>query len=469
MRKFILLAFSFCVLTFLNAQEQRVSILPKKNIHVITKDDIKNTNLYSNVSGFISAELYLQADSSFVVEINYSANSNYYKTRTEYTFVALQIYRDSLNEALSNAVDQSGRVIHLMGTTAVGLGYYSVVNTIATSNASSSGKLPLAAYMLSAGSSFFIPFYATQNKPFTLAQASMSFHGQTRGILYGMALSEVLYEKRPTTDLASYYYPDPEFYEESRKNRNINRNVLLYSGFAGSVGLGLANNYVAKKFNYSVGQASMNQLAFDFGTLHGLAYSEMTGMLGHNSKGTFGMLLASSTLYGFAGHYYAMQKNYSLGDAIVMRNTLFLGTSLTIPFLTLFELRNEDPVVYTMFAGSVLGALGGNYILQDKTFTTKDALMISLGNVTGGFFGLGTAFLIMPDSAKKPETWISFGGVIGAFAGSYLMYNYVESRPLRNNKLTDVSCALGVNPLGFMKTNYESSNAMPGVTLNVTF
>ncbi|OQA95135.1 MAG: hypothetical protein BWY22_02268 [Bacteroidetes bacterium ADurb.Bin217] len=454
----------------LKAQEKQVAIIPQHNITVITQEIAQKYSLFTNVAGFQRAELFQSPDSLFTIEISFKNSTGFYKNRSSWTYQEISHFRDSMSLIISNyrqeGLNQDGRTMLLVGNTLVGLGYYSVASTIYAADKSNGAKLPIATYMFSAAASYFLPYYTTMNRQVTRAQASMSFHGQTRGLLYGIGLCNVLYNYKPTYPEGYVYSISDEQRKIYDKNYETNKHVELFSTFAGGVGFGLGGNYLAKKQNLSIGQASVHQLGVDFGLLQGLSCIMLFDITG--KKATWGTVLGSGLAWGVAGNYIANQRDYPVGDALMIRNALLLGSTLPLPFIAANDPSDEKYYIYGVAGGSLLGLAYSKLLLDERSYTTGDALLVSLGEISGGLLGLGVGYLIMPEQHTHPA-YIITGGTLGAIGGFALMKKYVSGNVYK--KQDKISYNFQVNPLGFFQESlYTSAEySLPAVMLHVTF
>lgn len=454
----------------LHAQEKQIAIIPQNNITVITQEIAQKYSLFTNVAGFQRAELFQSQDSLFIIEISFKNSTGYYKTRSPWTYQEISHFRDIMSLIISNyrqeVLNQDGRTMLLVGNSLVGLGYYSVASTIFASDKSRSEKIPIATYMVTAAASYFLPYYTTMNKQVTQAQASMSFHGQTRGLLYGLGLSNMLYEFKSTSPQEYDFSTSEEEWEQYQKNNESNMHVKLFSAFAGGVGFGLGSNYLAKQQSLSIGQASVHQLGIDFGLLQGLSYTVLFDIT--NKKALWGTVLGSGLAWGVAGNYIANQRDYTLGDAFMVRNAILLGSTLPLPFISAYNPSDEKQYLYGAVGGSLLGLAYSKLLLDERSYTTGDALLVSLGEISGGLLGLGAGYLIMPEQHTHPA-YIITGGTLGAIGGFALMKKYVSGNVYK--KQDKISYNFQVNPLGFFQESLHTSSeySLPAVMLHVTF
>lgn len=455
----LLIISSILINTQTYAQERQIRFFSEHNIDVVTKDIAEKYSLYPDIDGFQRAELFQINDSLFAIEIIFRNDEDTYRTRTQLTSEELSQLRNNLSTLIRNynqsVINQEGRAMLMVGNTLMGLSYYAVAPTIIVSNKISGNKLPIATYMFTAATSYFLPYYITQNKSVTMAQASMSFHGQSRGLLYGLGLSNLI-----STYTSSYDYSD-EYWEKYQKNQHF----TLLSTLSGGVGFGLGSYYLAKHQNMSIGQASVHQLGIDYGLLQGVSYIEMFNI--SNKKNIWGTVLGTGVVWGIAGNYFANQRDYSVGDAIMIRNTIFLGATLPLPIVALYD-GNFNNYLYAGIGGSLLGIAYSKLLLEKRSYTSGDALLVSLGKISGLLLGLGAGFLIMPESHDHPF-YVIAGGTLGTIGGFRLMNNYVSKNG--NIKEEKISCNIHINPLGLFQevNNTSPESGTPIIQLHITF
>jgi len=467
--KLLILSISLLLMTgYTYSQEKSIAFFEEEGISIIKSEFAEKAKLFTEYAQFKEAKLYRLADSSFAVEIFYVKDQTDFKDRTIYSKEELHIYLDSIQKIISAnyqnfALDQSGRTPLLISSSILGLSYYGVLSAIYIGNHSSDFKGPLSAYMLGAGASYAIPYFLTKDKNVTKAQASMIFHGQTRGAFLGLALANSF---KPTLN-------DSDF--------------SILSSMSVSVGAGVLNNYIAKTNNYNIGQASTFQMAVDAGIINGALlgvlfqkdydytndYKVQQENQNKNERILFGTILTSSIVHGYLGKRVADKNNYTLGDAIFMRNSGVLGSIITLPFLALSENSNDKVVVSSLLAGEVVGSIYGAYALKGKEYSNSDGALLTLSHVSGGLLGTGLGVLLVPNKAdSKDGAIIATGTAVGSLAGFFIMKNALDKK-YKSIKKDEMSLNFNINPMGLygkrLGFNSEQLGSMPIVNMNLTF
>lgn len=434
------LLFSFLFLS-LFSQERQIAFFPESKVFTIDKKLASKSNLFANYIGFENAMLFEITPLTFVLEISYKINGSLFKKRLMMNVEEKNNFINDLSVQLKTSnksfdINQSGRSAFLIGSTVTSLGYYS--HAVPTMLDIEPGKSFIAMYMLTAGAGFVLPYVLTKDIEITRPQASMSFYGQSRGIGHGLMLTYII---------------DTE--------ADIRAAEAVSTLF--SVGEGLAGFHLAKKWDYSRGDASIFQLGGDIGVGYGFLFADVFGFYDYNENFN-GRRILTSGLVGNAiglvgGKYLADTRNYTLGDAIVLRENIGLGILVSNSIVDYFVSDDNDEITpYTVatIAGTAAGGALGMYLLQGKDFSVNQGIMIGLGEIAGGLIGLGTGYLIADEDNMAPYL-LTFSS-IGAAAGYALLFNNYAKK-IELNETQNLSLNLSINPAGFMGfTDYKFRN-----------
>lgn len=453
MKKFIAILIFSITTTFVFAQEKLVPFFDNQTIISIQSDVAKRNNWFIDYPNFRDARIFILPDSTYALEVFYIQNDTLFKDRKIITAQRKKVFTDSLLAIMPPVItpeakiNQEGRVPLLIGSSLVSLGYYGTAAALITSNHTSSSKWPFAAYMFTGAAGILTPYFLTKDKNITLAQASITFHGQSRGILHGYAIA----------------YSIDEYMDETWAHS---------IGLTTSILEGVGTYQLAKKMNLTNGQASMYQMGIDAGLVGGLLISDFFKLYSKPTMSpVWGTVLGSSLVFGATSLYASTKFDYTTGDAVFLRSSMALGALLPLPFVQEYKPMTSKAYTISVFSGGITGALAGHYIIKDRDISLSQGMYITLGEITGALLGLGTGYLIMPTNSSNAPSYLLWGSSIGAVAGYSLMSLIV----LNNTpKKSPISCDLNINPAGIFyakkfNTNQDYRYSMPIVNCNFAF
>ncbi len=479
MRKILIVIILGLLAVTVMAQEKQVPFFPESKTYTITKKVAKKSGLFSEYKQFEEAKLFVLPDSSFILEILYNEGGFILKDRDlmskseKAAFIKQLKEKGSANNATLE-IDQSGRSALLLGNTLMGLSYYgpTMIGMLDLNDY----KLNIATYMLTAGLGYIIPYTTTKKTPVTRAQASMMFHGQTRGILHGMATAFII-DSDYYNDNHEHYNDDGlDYYGSNYEGQKNDRRIRYAFGTLFSVGEGIAGFHLAKKWDFGRGEASIFQLGGDVGASYGLLASDVLGLYEDGTPQTvqtaFGVSLLSSAAGYYFGKKFADKHEYTLGDAIALRTTIFTGALVSITLVDYFSDEYESSKPYTV--GTILGSAIGGYLgmrhLRNKDLSTGQGILIGLGTTAGCLIGLGFGALIMPENADGPDILLT-GASLGAIGGYLLSSNAIMKKLAFNqNENFDINFAFNPAALLIKNTNNLRPDYIPSVAaVRITF
>lgn len=463
MKKIIISVIFSLIAIFVMAQEKQVPFFPESGTYTITKKIAAKSGLFTEYKNFEEANMYILPDSSFVLEVDYTEGNQKLKDRKamskqeEAAFI-LQLRNKTQGKDSSLSLDQSGRPALLLGSTIMGLGYYAnAMNVMLNTYDNDSYKIPMATYMLTAGLSFVIPYTTTKDIPVSRAQASLMFHGQTRGILHGMAIAYII-DHDYGNDNNQY---DPYDYVDGEEN---DRRIRLTFGTLLSAGEGVMGFHIAKKWNFSRGDASIFQLGGDAGAGFGLLVSDAFDLY---DKPTAQAALGLGMIGSAAGYYFgkklADRHEYTLGDAITLRTTLFMGGLVSNTIVNYFVPDNNDnskPYTMATIAGCAAGTYFGMKQLEGKNLTNGQGILIGLGSTAGSLIGLGLGFLAMPEDSNNTDILFT-GASLGAIGGYFLSSKFIRKKIAYNNNNFDINLAFNPTALFLQNSNNLRPDYVP--------
>jgi hypothetical protein len=287
-----------------------------------------------------------------------------------------------------------------------------------------SSRGAVAAYLLTAGSGFVIPWVVTAGRPVSEAQRDASFWGATRGIAYGLLLGSIFAPEEPNDPL---------------EDDDEDLRVRLASGSLVSV-LGTVAGYNAARLaDHDPGTVALWSAVGDFGLASAFGASYALGLYEDQdpdcldctdlerkggSAATIGLGLASL----FAAKRWGDAEDYTIGDARALRSFGLLGAHATLaPAVEAFEDSDSEgrAVVTTALVGTWAGLYLGNRALRRTSLTDGEGLLVLAGHVAGGLVALGITYLL--DSGESGSSTVYLATSAGGAAlGSLLTFNAVR-------------------------------------------
>jgi hypothetical protein len=431
------------------AQERLVPIFEEQDIVSIDKNYARRMAFFTEYENFIEAKLFLSSDHRYALEIFYQKNDSLYKDRIEMSESEKEMYINTLKEQFTVNTKQDSAtkekpqitLLNQKGRPA-SLNFYgfAVPLMLGTENT----KVNVGLYMITSGVAFYIPYRLTKDKDVSLGQASFTFYGQSRGIMHGFFLGELL-SKRPV----SHEFIDGSYVTNVNYRQELDRReqFLFGMGIATSIGEGIAGFNLARKWDYTGGSTSIFQMWGDVGTISGLLATQITGFWDKpEPDAIFGTTLLTSAAGMVVGKYFGDSRNYTLGDAIVYRSNLVLASLIPLTLVHYFEPDETEPYSAAVLAGLAIGSYTGWQQTKDKDFETSSAIFVALGEVAGGLLGAGVGYLIAPENSDGKV--ILTGASMGAFSGYALMYNQFSSKARHLSTKVDID--FNINPIGLL-------------------
>ena len=439
----------FAFITYSNAQEIQVPLLPQKHIDYIDAALQKKINLFNEYEHFLEARIFQLPDSSYVLEILYRAQGKTFQQRKPITMEEIRQLRQTILTRLESqrkhALDQKGRTKLLIASTTLSLGYYGWVVPMAL-NVNSEKQL-VALYMLTGSAGIMIPYWATKSRPVSNAAATMAIYGATRGILHGYLLAHT-------------------FEEDPSVRRTFTTSMLV------SIGEGFAGYRLATNKHYSTGRVETMSVTGDFGMLLGSHFAYLAHYFNDNiGTSASASILAGAGLGVWAGKLLSDQYTYSRGDARILEACALLGAYAPLAMVDLTGTNNGKIYAGASMLGTLTGIGLAHYLLKNKNFTYGQGLFTELGEIAGGLLSFGLAYLVTPtDNADKSKIYLTASSV-GAGAGFWLMYHSFAKKALIKTSSSS-SVRFNLHPeslLGLMIKNNKKEMRLPLANFQFVF
>jgi len=441
----------FCSIGHIYAQEENIAFDSKKTIFKLNPDIEKQIHLFNAEGQFVDAELFINNDSLITLEIHYLKNEKIFRDRKSISLVEVTNLRQKVDSVkyfivseTADAMEGRGFLLGaclVSGLTTYGPSLLGIVNT-------SSARINTGLYMLGAGGLFFVPFFATKNKPVGFGQANMVYYGLSRGFGHGVLLSFSMIN-----------------------NNDITTQIVTTTGTIAGLTEALIGFQLVEKLKLSNGNANLITVYGDYGYFLGIG----TAIQLFNTRNDINpRSIAAITLTGaigteFAGYFIGKKYPVSTGDAEIIYSTAMLGAFLPLTFVDLTKPKN--PASYT--TPSVLFGIAGLYIghrlTKDVDYSFTQGFITKIGTVAGGLMGCGLTYLVI-DNAKSWQ-YIA-GSYIGAQATFCMLYS-IDKAKFKNVNLQHVG--FNFMPENFLigrqlqKNNSQMRSLLPIVRLSYSF
>jgi hypothetical protein len=395
----VILIFIFSIFnTHLSAQEESIAFDSKNKILRLTPDIEKKIGLYSGNGQFKYAELFLEKDSTYILEIHYFENSKLFRKKRQITLNELNDIRfkvDEITYSESKLSDTNeGFGLLLTGCLSTGLSIYgtSLIMIANTDNT----RINVGLYMFGSGSSFFVPYYLLKNKSLSNGQANLMNYGLTRGFAHGLLL------------------------RFSTNSNPSSQSAFIFGDIFG-IGETLCGYYLPKRLKINNGLANLITVYGDFGFFTGIMLSSQFDLMRKGKGQGIAAFMGMGGLAGIAtGYYFGKKFNVSTGGAEIINTTAYLAAFAPMSIINHF--KPQKPWVYTtpaLLAG-IAGIYFGHRLVNDMDFSFTQGYITKLGTFAGGLVGLGTTYLLVNNAST---TQYLLGTYIGAQASFIILYN----------------------------------------------
>jgi hypothetical protein len=429
-------------------RETQVALDADGTIFELTPAMRTAAGLFPEVQDFQVARLFRQDDGTLVLEVTSQAGQTVTRERRTLSAEDAAAFRQSVTASFAASdvaptLDREGRGGLVWGATGLGLGFYGWAVPFAFDINDDKGAV--AAYLLTAGSSFYLPYRLTRNRSVSDAHRAMALWGATRGALYGGALGFGITERGGL--------PDFEEDEEEWRTR-------WGTAMAGSVLGGVIGFKAVDWTSIDHGTASLRGTLGDFATAAGFGTSYVLGLYDDETVGERtenpDLLPANLLALGIGGAgLFASQavgdgRTYTVGDVHVLRSFGLLGAQVLLPVAGLIDDDDAKTYVAAAILGGAPGLFVGGRVLRGQSFSGGDGLLVTAGHLAGGLIGAGVTYLLASDTSDNEVLYLATSA-LGSAAGLAFTYRALRSAG-------DGSAALPIQDRG--------SGSAPQVTLN---
>lgn len=352
-------------------------------------------------AGFSEARLFAADDSSYVLEITSQRSGRVLRERSPMSAAQVESLRNHIDALVrvrggTTLLDRDGRLPFVLGSAGLGLAYYgwAVPAAFDVGDASAVGM-----YLVTAGASFFLPWYATSSADISSGQSRLALYGATRGIWHGILLADLSEE-------------DVEW-----------RTGLGWS-LGTSVGEGVLGYVLGRNASMDEATAATIGVGGDFGMVIGAGAAAMGDAWDDGSGASASALMLGGAVGGMVlGRAAAASHRYSVGDASVVRAAATLGgwAGLTVTAATKDDAK-EATWGSALVLGTVVGLGVGDRLASGRGIARNTGMMVEFGSVAGWLMGMGIPALANGDDDASGES-IMWGGLIGGSVGYLATYS----------------------------------------------
>lgn len=291
------------------------------------------------------------------------------------------------------------RIMLLVGTTLLGVGFYGWSLPVAL-DIEDDARALVGTYLLTAGSSFFLPYFLTRDAEITWGMTTSYLYGGYYGIFHGSLLYALF------------------------AGDDGNDRAAIATMLSTSLVEGLAGYAVAAATDLDAGDAH----AISTGGLAGMGWGLLGAALAAGKdlkpRPAAGIALLGAIGGSVGGWALNGLRSWTWGDVEMIQNGALLGAYVGWTGLVLAD---SDDV--RVGSGVVLVTSLGGAILADRLVSGYDveawqALLVGLGTYAGGLAGAGVAFVA---GANEPKTLLTVS-VLGAIAGYGITFGSVDPR-----------------------------------------
>jgi hypothetical protein len=308
---------------------------------------------------------------------------------------------------------REGRGGLVLGQTLLGLGYHGWAVPVALDVETT--QAGVAAYLLTAGSTFFLSYRLTRDRTVSDAHRDLSLYGGTRGILFGALAA----------DAASYA-------DDGAADR-----ARLGAGVIGGLGGSLLGFLAVDRYAPDDGTAAlwgaMGDVGFAAGatiayaagpyTSHDVLHEEFGFVESELRNRALGhaMTLSGGVVGLLAGRWLGGREAYTEGNVHSLRSAILLGAQTGLTSTRAVGTEHDRTLAAGALAGAGAGLYLGNRLLRGNRFTAGEGLLVSAGHLAGGATALGITYLLVEEIDDHPLLYLATS-TVGSLLGAGLTY-----------------------------------------------
>lgn len=416
--------------------------------------------------GFQEARLFQVADSSFVLEISMLRDGRVVRERLPRSASEVAQLRQQVQAGLDaqrnlderGVLNQEGRHLLLGQTTLAGLTFYgsAVPYVLGLEDSGAAGG-----YLLTAASSFFLPFVLTQDQPVTYGMANLSRYGVSRGILHGILLHGLVAGEVRDRCGPVERPCDGDGGSSSERAR-------LATAVTVSIAEGVGGYLWARNARMTAGTANAIAGSGDAGLFWGVSAAAVIGSEDPSLRGVATVVLPVTAATIVAGHQLAQRRDFTWGDADLIHTAGIVGA---LSGYAATDLAGGGDASGRLFAGAgIVGSAAGIYIadrlVRNTDFSVGQAALNRLGTFAGALAGASLGVL------AENGTVALTGTALGAAAGYALTYAaHADDAPAgRGERIPSSAWEFRIQPQGLLAAGVGSRpESEPAPLFNVSY
>lgn len=417
-------------------------------IYEIKKDLASTLSFFENYPDMTSALLFMQPDSTYVIELYYRKEHHVVKTRVPIDQESLLLIRNEIIQRpiepkISAMRDRSGAWLYL--TNSLVFSYCGRAPLLLIATSPDDYRVVITLYLLSSTAGFFIPMMITKNTDITYAHAFSSWFGATRGVYAGYVIGYCLDNNYSESDA---WFP-------------------LFGSIIGDV----AGFKATPSGRRGVGKIGLITTMADWGTV----CIPAVVALADDSTWFDEKIYLLTSLGGLAGgilggNYLSRKLDLQDGDPRIFRLYGALGAATLPIILYWFDGIYPSEHAHRLYIASGLIGCGiGSYLgwraIKNKDYSFGDGVMLEVGSIAGGMATSGLLLLadIWTETDFSAQVYATTA-LAGAMLGSVFTANQIKAGSASGNS----KLLLHPESLGFiaLAKNYDIPCRVPLVTFS---
>ncbi len=414
-------------------RERQEVVWPAAGILEIAPELRNRLGLFPEVEGFRVARLFLRDQGGAVLEIESLREGRLHRERRLLGDDDIETLRRELEVRQTTlggraVFTREGRGALVLGHTLLGVGYHGWAVPMALDIESGQGAV--AAYLLTAGAAFYLPYRLSRDRSVSDAHRALSLYGGSRGIISGLFLGDMLVGD----DTPGAFQPD----RDDRLRR------LRFSGgiLTGAAG-GLMGFHAVDRWMPDEGTVSLWGALGDFGLLSGAALGLVTGPYAEetvtvrdgdliyeetrlrNRRAGHALTLVGQGVGMGVGGWLLSDRSYSTGDVAAFRSAGVLGAQVGATVTRAAGVEDARGIAAGALAAGWGGIALGDHLLRGVELSRGEGLLVNAGHLAGGATALGITYLIVEEIDEHPVLFLSTS-TLGSLLGAGLVWRAVH-------------------------------------------
>jgi hypothetical protein len=386
--------------------EKQIPFDTEAQVYEIDSSFAQKLEFFKDYKGFQKALLFVQPDSSYIIEIYQKKVEGIVKERVKIEPETINRIQQEIALIKSRAIseqkyDRSGYAQFLGNSFLFAFGIQAPLVVMGFSP--DDFRIGVALYMLSSASGFVIPLMLTKNCDVSKAHSDMFAAGGMHGLYIGGALSGI---------------GDMALYEGGGAFLTLGGSIIgEYLGFqsVNEYGLTLGRGNTIFVISDFIGASSVGALSLFDNWFNPRM----------NIKHYLGISLAGLGLGIYTGSKVTQNINLGDGDPTIFADFGIAGGAVLPVALSWFD-NGRGRISGKMYVsagitGLVLGSILGYRVIKEKDYSESEGNIITLGGFAGALTGLGLVYIARIEELRAYYTGMVIGDIVGALTtASYI-------------------------------------------------